>query len=369
MLIDGKHQGGRAPYGYRVVDAGPHPNPRKVQEGYRLRVLAIDELAAPAVERIYAMYLEGLGFKAIAETLNAEGTACPSAHSPKQNRHRSGHGWQSSTVKAILDNPRYTGFAVYGRWRKVEELLDPENVAAGHVVRFRRSPTSKIVRSREAAHAAIVSLEDFTRVQLEIRARREAGLRDQTSRERVRVRTPHTYLFKGRVRCSICTRKMEGAMRRNTEFCRCAARTLAPGASASLEHPPTVYLRVDQLSTRVNDWIAKLFSPEYLDATVDELTAAVEEDAPADRTEADLKRRIAAAEATMWRLRRALEAGWDPAEMTAQYNAAVAEKRAAEAGLATIERPQRLTPKEIRAMVDQLGDIAQALDCASQRTG
>jgi hypothetical protein len=153
-------------------------------------------------------------------------------------------------------------------------------------------------------------------------------------------------------------------MRRNTEFCRCAARSLAPGSSASLEHPPTVYLRVDQLSAKVNDWIARLFSPEYLEATVEELAAAVEEDAPAERAAADLKRRIAAAEATMLRLRRALEAGWDPAEMTAQYNAAVAEKRAAEAGLATIEGPGRLTPKEVRAMVDQLGDIGRALDRA-----
>jgi hypothetical protein len=109
------------------------------------------------------------------------------------------------------------------------------------------------------------------------------------------------------------------------------------------------------------------FSPEHLDATVGELAAAVEEDAPAERAEADLKKRITAAEATMSRLRRALAAGWDPAEMTAQFNAAVAEKRAAEAGLATIERPQRLTPKEVRAMVDQLGDIAQALDRASQK--
>ncbi|MGY4765850.1 hypothetical protein ACXC9Q_02900 [Kribbella sp. CWNU-51] len=239
-------------------------------------------------------------------------------------------------------------------------------MAAGHVVRFRKSPTSKIVRSREPAHSAIVSVEDFTRVQLEIRARRGAGLRDQTSRERIRVQTPHTCLFRGRVRCRICTRKMEGAMRRNTEFWRCAARTLAPGSSASLEHPPTVYLRMDQLSTKVNDWIAKLFSPEYLDATVEELAAAVEDDGPADRAESDFKRRIAA-EATMSRLRHALEAGWDPAELTTQYNAAVAEKRSAEVGLATIEYPERLTSNEIRAMVDQLGDIARALDRANPR--
>src|SRR6266545_5406694 len=70
VVTDGRYQGGRAPYGYVVVDAGPHPNPRKAQEGYRLRVLAIDNEAAPVVERIFALYLDGLGQKAIAETLN-----------------------------------------------------------------------------------------------------------------------------------------------------------------------------------------------------------------------------------------------------------------------------------------------------------
>jgi len=46
---------------------------------------------------------------------------------------------------------------------------------------------------------------------------------------------------------------------------------------------------------------------------------------------------------------------------------AVAEKRAAEAGLAAIEYPPQLTPKEIRAMIDQLGDIGRVLDRANRR--
>ena len=37
VINEGRHQGGRAPYGYCVVDGGPHPNPRKAAEGYRLR--------------------------------------------------------------------------------------------------------------------------------------------------------------------------------------------------------------------------------------------------------------------------------------------------------------------------------------------
>jgi len=134
-----------------------------------------------------------------------------------------------------------------------------------------------------------------------------------------------------------------------------------------LEHPPTVYLRVDQLSTRVDDWIAKLFSPECIDSTLEELAAAADESDPAERAEADFNRTIAAAEGATSRLRRALEAGWDPAELTAQYNAELAEKRAAEAGLATIEYPKRLTPREIRAMVDQLGDKGRALDRANRK--
>jgi hypothetical protein len=56
VVNEGRHQGGRAPYGYKVVDGGPHPNPRKAAEGYRLRVLAVDDPAAEVVRRIFAEY-------------------------------------------------------------------------------------------------------------------------------------------------------------------------------------------------------------------------------------------------------------------------------------------------------------------------
>jgi len=54
-----------------------------------------------------------------------------------------------STVRSVLDNPRYTGYAIFGRWAKHEMLLDPEDVAAGHVVRFRRANPDRVVRSRQ----------------------------------------------------------------------------------------------------------------------------------------------------------------------------------------------------------------------------
>ncbi len=361
VLIDGKHQGGRAPYGYVVVDAGPHPNPRKAQEGYRLRVLAVDEVAAPVVQRIFGMYLEGLGIKAIAATLNVEGVLCPSAHTPEQNRHRSGDGWQFTTVKTILENPRYTGYAIYGRSHKVEELLDPDDVAAGHVVRFRRSAQSKVVRSREPAHPAIVSVEDFTSVQLEMRARRGPGRVPRASQERTKVGPKADYLFRGAIRCACCGRKMEGARRKHAIFYRCAARTLVPGSRSAMDHPPTVYLREDRLADAVNGWVSRLFSPDNLDETVALMAGAQEGPDTTEEAETRLRERIEAAESAMARLQRAMEAGWDPSELTAQFNAAVMEKRAAEAGLNALEPAQRLSADDYREAVLGLGDMAEAL--------
>ncbi|HZS22596.1 MAG TPA: recombinase family protein, partial [Pseudonocardiaceae bacterium] len=197
VVNEGRHQGGRAPYGYAVVDGGPHPNPRKSAEGYRLRVLAIDEASAEVVRRIFAEYLDGMGDRAIATGLNRDGIICPSGRRPDQNRHRLADGWQGSTVRAILENPRYTGYAVFGRWTKHEALLDPDDVSAGHVVRFKRSQRETVVRSRRPAHPAIVSVDTFTQVQILRRGKAAAGLISARTEERSGRETKHEYLFRG----------------------------------------------------------------------------------------------------------------------------------------------------------------------------
>jgi hypothetical protein len=63
---------------------------------------------------------------------------------------------QGSIVRSILENPRYTGYAIFGRWAKHETLLNPNEVSAGHVVRFRRAVPDRIVRSRRQAHPVAV---------------------------------------------------------------------------------------------------------------------------------------------------------------------------------------------------------------------
>ena len=54
--IEGRFLGGRPPYGYRLADAGPHPNPAKAADGKRAYRLETDPEAAPVVRRIFASF-------------------------------------------------------------------------------------------------------------------------------------------------------------------------------------------------------------------------------------------------------------------------------------------------------------------------
>ncbi|MGH3152610.1 MAG: recombinase family protein [Streptosporangiaceae bacterium] len=134
----GRYLGGRPPYGYKLIDAGPHPNPAKVADGKRLCVLARDEPAAIVVERIFAEFLVGFGIFAIAERLTRDGIDCPSAHDRARNRHRCGLAWSKSAVRAILANPRARAYLVTdqavadtaSRYADCRPSLDPVSAAA-----------------------------------------------------------------------------------------------------------------------------------------------------------------------------------------------------------------------------------------------
>jgi hypothetical protein len=163
---EGRFLGGRPPYGYRLVDAGPHPNPGKAAVGQRLHRLEPDPATTTAVvRRIFEAYIDGRGLYAIAEDLTRNGLPSPSAHDPARNRHRSGAAWSKSAVRAILANPRYTGRQVWNRQRRDELLVDVEDVALGHETKLRWNKRGDWVWSVEPVHEALVSPDTFARAQ------------------------------------------------------------------------------------------------------------------------------------------------------------------------------------------------------------
>jgi hypothetical protein len=72
----------------------------------------------------------------------------------------------------------------------------------------------------------------------------------------------------------------------------------AESCTALQDHPPNVYLREDYLTAKINSWVARLFDLARVQRTV-EAQADADELAGGIETQAQFRRRIAAAESTM----------------------------------------------------------------------
>ena len=357
---EGRFLGGRPPYGYRLADAGAHPNPGKAAVGQRLHRLEPDPISAPITRRIFEEYLAGRGFRAIAERLTADGIPSPSGHDPARNRHRvsSGGAWGKSAVRAIIENPRYTGRQVWNRQRREEVLLDVEDVAAGHETKLRWNDRSDWIWSAEVVHEPLIDADTFARAQ-QIRI---AGEHRPTTMKRPRVK--RTYQLTGLIRCGLCGRRMQGSFNNGREHYRC--QFAAEYAIAKdVDHPKTVYLREDRVTAALDKWLATLFDDDNIDATCEAMTAAQEpDDALAARREA-FERRIADCDRRLDRHRAALEAGADALVVAGWMREVQGERLAAERmleGSAPARSP--LTRIEVRALLRGVQDGVAILGSA-----
>ena len=229
----GRYLGGRPPYGYRLADAGPHPNKAHAAWGRRAWRLEPDPDTAPVVEWIFAQRLAGHSLARVTRALTEAGIPCPSAADPGRNAHRSGKRWSLTTVRAILANPRYTGRQVWNRQPTAMDLIDPANTGLGHRQVQRWGLPDGWVISARPAHPALVSEEDFVAVQ---------GIRA----ERGGTVPGRCYRLAGLLRCGICGRRAESCWSNNRPAYRC--RHGHSSASApDPARPKTLYIREDRL--------------------------------------------------------------------------------------------------------------------------
>jgi len=233
----GRFLGGRPPYGYRLVDAGPHPNRAHAQWGRRVHRLDPDPMAASHVRWMFAQRLAGRSVAGIARELNERDVPCPSAADPRRNRHRSGASWNLRSVAVILANPRYTGRQVWSRQRS-QPGGGRSTVAAEWAV------------SDAVSHPALVSEADFVAVQ-GLRVKREC-----------KAGATRTYMLAGLVQCRLCARRMDSHWVNDRAGYRCrhgynSSRTRPPDA------PRNLYVREDLLLSRlVRDLAADRSRPE-----------------------------------------------------------------------------------------------------------
>lgn len=368
-----RYLGGRPPYGYRLVDAGPHPNPAKANLGQRLRRLEPDPATSPVVERIYRMYADGAGLRYIAQQLTDDGVPSPSQYDPARNRHRDPRGWAHSAIRAILDNPAYTGMRVWGKQEKYEVLVNPEDVGAGYETRMRWRDQAEWIAPSRRTHEALIPDDLAQAVRLRTRARRGPDLvckRESTA----------PYALRGLLYCAACGRRMQGAARVGKQTTRILYRCeLGKSRSTPAEladHPRTVYLREDAVTSRLDKWIASLADPE-------DLARGQEVNPAADAGYAALQRQLSEVNSKIAALVSAVESGVAVEDLTAALRRRTAERDELRVRLERVVQPPSCPPlrsmKWSRSWVDcrqcwerQLGQNAprctQAWACASITT-
>ncbi len=347
--------GGRPPYGYCLVDAGPHPNPGRAAAGQRAHRLVPDEVTAPVVGEIFQRFVSGAGVRAIAQHLTDAGIPSPSAHDPARNSHRDPRGWAFSAVRAILANEVYTGRRVWAKQRKVEELLDPDDVAAGNRTRLRWRPEDEWIRPELKTHDALIDGDLFAAA-----TGRLASPKPRTRRPRS---STHPYPLRGILFCSICGRRMEGTWRKmkagetGRVLYRCAVRQNRALPEDFPDHPSTLYLREDAILGPLDEWIASITTA----------VALAEHQLPPTRTQPSdlLKTRLAEVDRKIASLIAAVEAGADLPQLTDQLKRRASERSGLEAQLRAIPREHHMSSDELRDAIADLGGMPKILASAN----
>ncbi len=244
---------------------------------------------------------------------------------------------------------------MWGKQRRFEELLDVEDVAAGHITRMRWQPTADWIEG-PATHEALVEPELVDAV-----AKRFGGPARRYKPRDVK----HPYVLRGILHCGICGRKLQGSAR-PSRAADAPARILYRcefGATRSIpsemDHPPTVYVREDAITAPLDKWLAEIVTPEALAAAQQRPPELLSRDAAA-------RARIAECDVRIGRLLASVEEAGMPSEWIANRVVALrAERDELERSLPDRHEHRPLSPGEIKAIADSLGGIVGILQNAT----
>jgi site-specific DNA recombinase len=201
----------------------------------------------------YCIRLIGLG--EICDKLNRNPDRYPPPIPNRKDENDLPHTWSRSVVQSILRNPKYTGYNVWGRHDK----------RPGHPL---ITPRDQWVWSPEPTHPAIVSRELFDMV--EERAQKntiamKAGM-PRRAHKQTKPHAKRVYPLRGRVRCSMCGRSMEGSHQRDANWYRCQyVYRRGPEAAALADHPKVHGIKEDRILEPVStSWPVGCSGPDRL---------------------------------------------------------------------------------------------------------
>jgi site-specific DNA recombinase len=349
----GYRNGGRAPYGYRLRHL-PHPDSRRARAGDTKSRLALDPEKAPVIVEMFQRFLSGSGYKEIADHLNRPGGPPPPRHVDSK-RNTSGK-WSKSTIRSILENHVYTGRLYWNR-------LDFRAVKQGDGPLVRRSPEDWI--EAEQRHEALVSEEDFERVQAEMKARStgQGGNRRRYTQNRF-------YQLRGIVHCATGHNplRMHGKHRKSSTYYTCGYRlSYGDTAAEAAGHGKWQYVREDSLLTLIDAFLAtRVFGADRLAHFRKQSSTLAAEQEGKDGAERERAgRQLGEVDQRIERQLGAIEAGVDPVVVGERIRELKAERQEVEAAIAQLDHAQRngegFDVEEAAAILDSLPDLAKPL--------
>lgn len=305
----------------------------------------------------------GLGLGAICEKLNADLNRYPPPTRNKKDENDLPQTWSRSQLHAMLRNPKYTGFNVWGRHDKRRGRP------------FVR-PRDQWVWSPAPSHEPLVSRELFELV--DERAERNSNPAKNIGPlpyppRRLR-RAGRIYPLRGRIRCGICSRRMEGSHQKGSNWYRCRFVTLrGPAAADASGHPRVLGIKEDTVLDAAFGFLGRrIFGPDRLRHLRDELARSV--DSGDDERHAELARLAREREEidrALYRQALRLEEHDDPthpvlALAKQRIEELSARRVAADDRTAQLQatRPTAPTAQEIEALLDSVPDLCTVMQQA-----
>jgi Recombinase len=306
------------------------------------------------IVEIFQRFLSGSGYKEIADHLNRPGGPPPPRHVDSK-RNTSGK-WSKSTIRSILENHVYTGRLYWNR-------LDFRAVKQGEGPLVRRSPEDWI--EAEQRHEALVSEEDFERVQVEMKSRStgQGGNRRRYTQKRF-------YQLRGIVHCATGHNplRMQGKHRKSSTYYTYGYRlSYGDTAAEATGHGKWQYVREDSLLTLIDAFFAtRVFGADRLvhfRRQSSTLGAELESKNGSERERAGSQ--LGEVDQRIERQLAAIEAGVDPVLVGERIRELKAERQEIEAAIAQLDRAQRdsegFDVDEAAAILDSMPDLAKPL--------
>lgn len=270
----------------------------------------------------------------------------------------------------------------------MEQVTDPVDAAQPEVHRVQRLEPSRqaqgrpLIRPREEwiwsptpSHEAIVPKELFDMVTE--RAKRNEVRRQRAPHaypQRTEHRKGRLYPLRGRVRCGLCGRRMEGSHQKGNNWYRCRfVYNRGAIAADAAGHPRALGIKEETILTELQDFMGeRLFGPDRLRLLRDELAKSVSSDwQDHDEELAKLEKEREQLQRSLYRQTLRLEEHDDPSHPVVQAakqrieeitNRHAAVQEAIDNLRGT--QPVGIRPDEIEAMLQAIPDLRPTLRSA-----